>query len=292
MRLILKSLPAPRFLLVSLIVLLLFQFGVAPVFSADKKEKPAAAKEDQEATDGMTLRKVLDDAGWIGIVIIALSVGMVALIIEHLISFRRKVMMPTGLAEQAHQLIMQGRFKQAHQACQQRSSFLGHVLSAGLAEVGLGYSAVEKSMEDASTEQSARLFRKIEYLSVIGTLAPMIGLLGTVWGLMLAFQEFELQDNPHIKDLAPGIRKAMVTTLMGLMVAVPALASFAFFRNRIDELVAESSLMAEHVFADFKRSLAKRRAPAGAAREKGAAPPAAAARTPSSPASPPAEKTQ
>ncbi|MCH8831002.1 MAG: MotA/TolQ/ExbB proton channel family protein, partial [Planctomycetes bacterium] len=102
------------------------------------------------------------------------------------------------------------------------------------------------------------LFRKIEFLSVIGTIAPMLGLLGTVWGLMVAFQEFELKTKPDISDLAPGIRKAMVTTLMGLSVAVPSLAAFALFRTRIDGLVAESSLMAEHVFSDFKHSLVQR----------------------------------
>ena len=217
-----------------------------------------AASPGGLAAADVDFRQILDDAGWIGWIIIALSIAMVALIVEHILSFRRGSLMPAGLAEQVHQLLQQSQVKQARQACQDRPSFLGHVLSAGLAEVNYGYSAVEKSMEDSSTEQSARLFRKIEYLSVIGTIAPMLGLLGTVWGLMVAFQEFELKTNPSIGDLAPGIRKAMVTTLMGLSVAVPALAGFAIFRNRIDELVAESSLLAEHVFADFKRPLTQR----------------------------------
>ncbi|GAB4135669.1 MAG: MotA/TolQ/ExbB proton channel family protein [Planctomycetaceae bacterium] len=206
----------------------------------------------------MDFRQILEDAGWIGMLIIVLSVAMVALMIEHLLSFRRGVLMPSGLAEQTHQLLQQGQIKQARQLCLERPSFLGHVLSAGLSEVNYGYSAVEKALEDASTEHSARMFRKIEYLSVIGTIAPMLGLLGTVWGLMQAFQEFELKTNPHISELAPGIRKAMVTTLMGLTVAVPSLAAFAIFRNRIDELVAESSLMAEHVVGEIKRPLTQR----------------------------------
>ena len=87
----------------------------------------------------------------------------------------------------------------------------------------------------------------------------MLGLLGTVWGMIQAFLEFETKANPQVSELAPGIYKALVTTLLGLSVAVPAVASFAVFRNRIDELVAESSLMAEHVFSDFKRLSANRR---------------------------------
>ena len=204
----------------------------------------------------LDVRELLRAGGTVGAVIGVLSVAMVALIVEHLISIRRNALMPSGLAESVHEHLAQKLFSEAQQQCKLQPSFLAHVLSAGLDEVDLGYDAVEKSMEDASTEQAARLFRKIEYLSVIGTLAPMLGLLGTVWGMILAFLEFESKANPQVSELAPGIYKALVTTLMGLGVAVPALACFAIFRNRVDELVAEASLVAERVFADFRRSAA------------------------------------
>lgn len=226
------------------------------------------AQDDAAAAPQLDLGEMFRAGGAIGIVIMILSVIMVALIFEHLVSIRRRALMPQGLAETVHQHILQGRFNEADQYCRQHPSFLANVLSAGLVEVGLGYTAVEKAMEDASTEQAARLFRKIEYLSVIGTLAPMLGLLGTVWGMILAFMEFESKANPQVSELAPGIYKALVTTLFGLGVAVPALASFAIFRNRIDELVAEASLTAEHVFGDFKRHVAAKRQAARAATNK------------------------
>ncbi len=103
------------------------------------------------------------------------------------------------------------------------------------------------------------LFRKIEYLSVISAIAPMLGLMGTVWGMIVAFGEFTQKANPQPADFAPGISTALVTTLMGLCVAVPALAAFALFRNRIDEYVAETSLLAEQVFQPYKRSAPGRR---------------------------------
>jgi biopolymer transport protein ExbB len=217
------------------------------------------AQDTGQASPDLDIGSLVRAGGWIGYVIIFLSLLMVALFFEHLLSIRRQTLMPDGLAEEVHRLLSQGQLKQAEQECKLRPSFLGYVLAAGLQEAGQGYSAAEKAMEDASTEQSARLFRKIEWLSVIGTLAPMIGLLGTVWGMILAFREFEARANPQVAQLAPGIYRALVTTLMGLMVAVPALASFAYFRNRIDELVAQCSLLAEHVFADFKRTLNARR---------------------------------
>ena len=209
-------------------------------------ESSGAAKID--------LRQLVDDAGTIGIIIAVLSIAMVALIVEHLISIRSSALMPPGLAEEVHGLISQQQYRSADSVCKSNPSFLAYILSAGLAEVQMGYGAVEKAMEDAAMQQSARLNRKIEYLSVIGTLSPMLGLLGTVWGMILAFSEFTAKANPDVSELAPGISKALITTLFGLSVTVPALASFAFFRNRIDELVAQSSLLAEHVFADFKHS--------------------------------------
>jgi biopolymer transport protein ExbB len=215
------------------------------------------AQEKETTTTGPTvdLRELAMAGGYIGMVIAALSVVLIALIIEHLISIRKGALMPPDLAPQVHALIAQKQFKQAEDLCRQNPSLLGEILQAGLSEVGLEYSDIEKSMEDAAVEQSSRLLRKIEYLSVIGSIAPMLGLLGTVWGMILAFLEFESKANPQVSELAPGIYKALVTTLMGLGVAVPAVTMFAIFRNRVDGLVAETALLAEHVFADYRKSI-------------------------------------
>ena len=142
----------------------------------------------------------------------------------------------------------------ADQRCQMQPSFLSFVLGAGLAEVDGGWPAVEKAMEDATAEQSARLFRKIEYLSVIGNIAPMLGLLGTVIGMIFAFREVaDTQGAARAADLAEGIYLALVTTVEGLIVAIPSLAAFAVFRNRVDQLVAEVAYAAQHVIAPLKR---------------------------------------
>ena len=227
-----------------------------------------------EGEGRLSLKDVLDAGGTIGYVIIALSIVMVALVVQHLLMLRRGALMPRGLAEEVHGLLAQGKVAEASETCRHHPSVLARMLSAGLAEVRLGYDAVEKAMEDAALEQSARLLRQVEYLNTISTIAPMLGLLGTVWGMILAFLEFETKANPQVSELAPGIYRALVTTLFGLMVAVPALAAYAIFRNRIDERIAETALLAEHVFADFKQVSARRNR--GAARTAAAAAPAAA----------------
>lgn len=246
-----------------LIALLAAGNVVAQEKTADATAPPEAGVASEPVSAMPDFRDLLKGGGVIGYSIVALmavmSLAMVSLIVEHIISIRRGALMPAGLAEEVHRCLSENNIQQAKQQCKLNPSFTGQVLDAGLSEAKLGYSAVEKSMEDAATEQAARLFRKIEYLNVIGTLAPMLGLMGTVWGMILAFVQFEHKANPQVADLAPGIYKALLTTLMGLAIAVPALASFALFRNRIDGLVAESSLMAEHVFSDFKHKLSGRK---------------------------------
>ncbi|MCA9090408.1 MAG: MotA/TolQ/ExbB proton channel family protein [Planctomycetaceae bacterium] len=207
----------------------------------------------------LDLQALLQAGGPIGYLIIALSVAMVALIIEHLLSIRPGSLMPRVLVEELHQKLSAGQLAEAHAACNQQPSYIAYVIAAGLKESPFGYAAVEKSMEDASSEQAARLSRKIEYLSLIGALAPMLGLMGTVWGMIQAFAEFSEKANPLPADFAPAISEALVTTLFGLCVAVPALAAYAMFRNRIDEFVAETTLTAEQLMMPVKRSLGEKR---------------------------------
>lgn len=227
-----------------------FILSASPLFAAE-----GAIVENGQVNP----QALLKAGGAIGYVVIALSVAMVALIMEHLLSIRKGSLMPRSLAEQLHQMISGGQFQQADQLCRERPTFLSYVVMSGLKEANFGYNAVEKAMEDASVEQAARLSRKIEYLSVIGALAPMLGLMGTVWGMIQAFAEFTEKANPMPADFAPAISEALVTTLFGLLVAVPALAAYAWFRNRIDEYVAETTLMAEHLVAPLRRSLIEKR---------------------------------
>jgi biopolymer transport protein ExbB len=239
----------------TIVIMLFISLAMSGVGFADD----AVATPARAAAPTINIQQMFIDGGAIGYIIVVLSLIMVALIFEHMMTIRRQTLMPTGLHEDIQKLIGQGQIKLAEERCVASTSFLGYLLAAGLREIELGYSAVEKAMEDAAAQQAARLMRKIEYLSMISTVAPMLGLMGTVWGMILAFMEFERKANPQVSELAPGIYKALVTTLFGLIVAIPAIAAFGFFRNRIDELVAQTALTAEQVFADFKRSLALHR---------------------------------
>ncbi len=199
-------------------------------------------------------------------VLFGLSLTAAYLVFEHLMTLRHKELMPPNLADNVRHLLTEGRIAEAEQLCRNTPSFLSFVLLHGLAELDGGWPAVEKALEDSTAEQSARLFRKIEYLSVIGNIAPMVGLLGTVTGMIAAFQTVASTGGAAgAGELARGIYEALVTTVGGLVIAIPALGAFAIFRNRVDQLVAEAAYLAQHVFAPIKRRRTKWRDPAVAA---------------------------
>ncbi|MEZ6133832.1 MAG: MotA/TolQ/ExbB proton channel family protein [Pirellulaceae bacterium] len=212
---------------------------------------------------------IVFSGGWVGVTIvltlIVLSIIAVYLIVEQILVLRKGEVMPAGLADQVRQLLSQGRLPDADALCRKSPSPLSFVLISGLSEIDFGWQAMEKAMEDAISEQAAKLYRKIEYLSVIGNLAPMCGLLGTVTGMIFAFQQVAIsQGMAGAGDLAEGIYSALVTTVAGLVVAIPSLAAFAIFRNRIDQLIAETAYISQHVFSPVRRratQVASRAAP-------------------------------
>ena len=202
--------------------------------------------------------EIIFSGGIVGILIIllllTLSILSAYLVIDHMLTVRRKDLMPDGLGDRVRQSLMTGNVADAQTACRENPSFLSFVLMHGISELEFGWNSVEKSVEEALAEQSARLFRKIEYLSVIGNIAPMVGLLGTVIGMIVAFQNVaSTQGTASAPQLAEGIYQALVTTVGGLIVAIPSIGAFAVFRNRIDQLVAEAAFQAQHVFSPLRR---------------------------------------
>src|SRR6185437_6822803 len=159
-----------------------------------------------------------------------------------------------GLREEVGELAGAGEVAGALAGGMSYRSVLGGVVVHGLVEAEGGWTEIEKAMEDATAEQAARLFRRIEYLSVIGNIAPMVGLLGTVTGMLLAFKQVaDTEGNAGAAQLADGIYQALVTTVAGLIIAIPSLGAFALFRSRVDELVAEAAYTALHALSPLKR---------------------------------------
>jgi biopolymer transport protein ExbB len=203
-------------------------------------------------------------AGWFGfavmILLVLCSVAALAVVIENFLSIRRRVLIPNELAEGFRHHLAQGEGSKAERLCRERPSLLATVLLAGLQEVRYGYEAIEKAMEETAQDLNARLHRKIEYLNLLSSIGPMLGLLGTVWGMVVAFQKVaETHGRADPGQLAGGIYQALYTTVFGLVIAIPGFACYALLRNRVDQLSAECAVMAERLFSPLKRARALRR---------------------------------
>ncbi len=223
----------------------------------------------EPASDG-GWSEVLFSGGWFGLLVLAglfgLSLFGLYLVIDQGLALRRRELMPADLSEQLRQLLAQGRLKEAEQLCRGAPCALTHVVLGGLAEVEYGWQSVEKGLEETTAEQSAALYRRIEYLQLIGNIAPMLGLLGTVGGMIMAFRQVAVsQGAAGAPELAAGIYSALVTTVGGLLIAIPALGAFAVLRNRVDQLVAELAYVTQHVYAPLRRRLPLASGPSGGA---------------------------
>jgi len=215
------------------------------------------------AESGGGFMDILLSGGIVGVfilvVLFSLSVAAAYLVFDQVMSLRRSEVLPEGVAESVRQALLTARIPEADAACRREPSVLSVVLLAGLSELGFGWREVEKAVEDTLAEQSARLMRRIEYLSVIGNIAPMVGLLGTVTGMIFAFQQVATtRGAAGAGDLAEGIYQALVTTVGGLVVAIPSLAAYAICRNRVDALIADVAYQAQHALLPIKRRPANR----------------------------------
>lgn len=197
--------------------------------------------------------------GIIGGIIIVLSFVAVGLIIEHALTIRRSRIMPEQVMSDLEQLIAQGKLQEAIDYCYdpRNASLATDVVLAGLERFQtseFGLVEYKSACEEEGEEGTARLYRKIDILNLIGVIAPMLGLLGTVQGMITAFNQLaSSQQAPKPYELAGGISQALVTTFEGLVVAIPAMVAYSFFRSQIDHLVAEAGKRVERIMSPLSR---------------------------------------
>lgn len=208
--------------------------------------------------------------GWITwILLIPLSAATVALAITHGLGIRRAAVLPDVTVQELERLITAKAYPQALELTREDPSVLAHVVGEGLQESVNGYASMERAVEEAVEERASRMLRKIESLNTIGAVSPMIGLFGTVYGMIRLFGSIRAAGAlPEPAVIADDISIALVTTFWGLAVAIPALTIFAIYRVRIDVLTAEVALAADQLLRVFKPGAAPT-----AATQKAAPPP-------------------
>ncbi|RKY27632.1 MAG: MotA/TolQ/ExbB proton channel family protein [Planctomycetota bacterium] len=193
----------------------------------------------------------------IGFILWGLSFVTVALAIRFFLHIRRLNILPEPAKEEISELFSGKQYREAIDLTAEQGDFLSYLIHASLTEAPHGYPAMERAMEEAAEERTTKMLRSIEWLNLIGNIGPMLGLLGTVWGMIGAFFKIVEAGSPEPAKLAGDIGVALVTTLLGLAVSIPAISAYAILRNRIDALTSEAVMVSQELISTF-RPVAKR----------------------------------
>ncbi len=193
------------------------------------------------------------------------SIAGIALAIDAVLHVREKKIAPPATTERLRALIAGREFKELMDFTATDQTFVSQSLYAALRRAHLKYPAMREALESSIGEQTAAIFRRIEPLNVIGNIAPLLGLLGTVLGMIMAFYKLvELGGTTvHPTDLADGIGTALWHTFFGLFVAIPCLVVYGFYRTRADKISTKAAMVAEDLLENLRpESVAEQPTPA------------------------------
>ncbi|MEZ6093749.1 MAG: MotA/TolQ/ExbB proton channel family protein [Pirellulaceae bacterium] len=194
------------------------------------------------------------------IVFFGLSFILVALCVMNILAARRDTVCPQGLVEGFEALLDEKKYQDAYELAKADESFLGNVLSSGLARLSSGYDHSVEAMQEVGQEESMKLQHRLSYLGLIGTISPMVGLFGTVHGMISSFFAIAAAGggSPDATQLADGISKALVTTLIGLAIAIPAILAYNILRNRYELLELEVGITSGNLMGRFEKVPSKK----------------------------------
>jgi biopolymer transport protein ExbB len=177
--------------------------------------------------------------GWLMVLIILCSVIVLAICIERVYTLNPKKIAPPHLLATIWKQLKSGEMDAPRLRTLKESSPLGRILSAGLSNAYHGREVMKESIEEAAAHVVHDLERYLNTLGTIAAVAPLLGLLGTVLGMIRVFAEIMTQGTGNASALAGGISEALITTAAGLTVAIPALVMHRYFVGRIDGIVVE-----------------------------------------------------
>lgn len=198
--------------------------------------------------------------GPVGYAIILLSLCGTALVVDAFMRLKQDRLVPANLSEQVIELSSKGRFEELMSLCKTHDSMLARIIAGSLTDSRFGLEAVREGLEQQGVAEVTYLRERIGYIGLIASVSPMLGLLGTVTGMIASFRLLgEAQGAARPDELALGISQALVTTCMGLIVAVPLMFFYAFFRNRITRIGNEAAAVGERMLRIMRVVLEARR---------------------------------
>lgn len=226
-------------------------FLAGAALHAQEAAAPAAAKA---LPASMTLGLLISGGGWIGYVIILCSVIGLTLAIEHFINIKREKLAPPEVVDEVETLLQEGNYQEALEYCEANPCYFTRVAAAGVRKIGHSYDVLEKAVTEMQDEEATKLHSHISWLSLVAAVGPMLGLFGTVWGMVGAFLKIATAGGQGVdpSKFAGDICLALVTTIQGLLVAIPITTLFAFFRTKLTVILIEAEGLVGDIFERFR----------------------------------------
>ena len=217
----------------------------APAAAAEEPA-PAAAAPAAGTQSTTFLSMMVNNSGIFGLILLLMSVAMVYIIAKNYTDTRRGELLPDDFVDEFEEHLDAKEYKAALELAQNDDSMIARVLEAGMLRLRGGADQSAAAMQEVGEAETMALEHKLSYLALIGSVAPMIGLMGTVYGMIQSFSTIANSETaPKPKELAEGISQALFTTIEGLAVAVPAMIAYLILRNRMAETVLEVGTEAE-----------------------------------------------
>lgn len=202
----------------------------------------------EEVAQKKSVWQLFQATGIVGWMIVGLSITGTALAIDHGLHLREAHLLPPYLVQEIDQLIEEEDYEGAATLCEKNDSYFAKILLAGFQTVGLGGAdQVIAAMEQVAVEEAFKLNAKISYINLIGNLGPLVGLLGTVTGMISSFQTIATSKNVTPAMLAEGVYEALVNTTMGLFLAITFLTVFFIYKNKIQKLTLTGNTIAHDI---------------------------------------------
>ena len=216
--------------------------------------RPAEDEAPTRPYETSLLSEALEALGWFyTISFLILSFLLVALMVMNLLTARRENVYPSPLVDGFEKCLDDKRYQEAYELAKGDDSYLGQVLAAGLSKLSAGYPEAIEAMQETAEEENMKIDHRLSYMALIGTVSPMLGLFGTVDGMIRSFSVIAHSvGTPAPSELAKGVATALWTTLVGLAIAMPAVSAFGIIKNFLDRRVLEVGVISERLMSRFE----------------------------------------
>jgi biopolymer transport protein ExbB len=242
----------------TVLVLLLLLAG--PMTSAARAQDDAgnAPSTDTSGSTGTTpqekgmIRHMIESVGWVfGPLLVFVSVTLIAIIVLLAMDLRMGAAIPPGFVEDFTDVVNKRQFKAAYDLARNDGSFLGRVMTTGMGRLQYGIEDAREAAFNMVDSVKSSKEQLIAYLATIGTLGPLLGLVGTVYGMIQAFMVIGSGSRIDAQALANAISHALVVTLIGVALSVPAIFFHTFYRNRLIRLSMDTGNVADDLLTQM-----------------------------------------